>query len=45
MSESYKRYMNIPYYNENMERVRLLARKYIEKAVLEERTKNARDEG
>jgi hypothetical protein len=37
MSEKYETYMNIPYADENMERVRILARTYIKKAVLEER--------
>ena len=39
MSEKYKGYMDIPYANKDMENIRLLARKYIEKAVLEERKK------
>jgi len=33
--------MEIPYGDSKMEAVRLLARKYIERAVLEERAKNA----
>lgn len=36
-TDFYKRYMSVPYSNEDMERVRKLARKYIEKAVLKER--------